>query len=412
MRRNQHIQSCVRWEMAHGFCQLQSDVYYCYLCFDWIIGDQWASHCQSHLDGCMTKRCGSITSCYTLVRPAYCPFCMGEPNLPAPKRLESWTRDRKLWDHIQQHLAECQWPRMCPHPLCDVILKDSPAFQFHLVDNHGLTHPGETVARGSSESNDAASINEPPSSIDTPRKRKKVGGASPLEWMPPQSFPNAVTADAEPPPHRPSKRPKHGTPTVSPAALSLDHGMFEPHTTAETTRSPVFCPASSSRTSDDEFTLDAVFSEADVCHTNGGVAHTVEEEDLDGDSEFNAMFDQYLRSPTSSPSPANSASGLSGTTLAGSEARSSSSLTTVSKRSGEIQETGQGKPCGNKNPPRIRLQVRQPRITLSLKLPRQAEDARPPSTKVHQARKKQRVRKQGPPRGSKNYQRRRNGQRG
>ena len=301
---------------------------------------------------------------------------------------------------------------MCPHPLCDVILKDSPAFQFHLVDDHGLTHPGETVPRGSPESNDEASINEPPSSIDTPRKRKKVGGASPLEWMPPQSFPNAVTADTEPPPRRPSKRPKHSTSTVSPAALSLDDGTFEAHTTAETEKYPVLCPAFSSRTSDDGFTLDAVFSEAHMSHTNGGVAHTVEAEDGDGDSEFNALFGQYLRSPTSSPSPADSASEWSGTTIARSETRSSSSLTNVSKRSEENEGTEQGKLCGQKNPLRIRLQVRRPRITLSLKLPQQAEGARPPSTKVHQARKKQRTMRQRPPRGSKNYPNRRNGQGG
>ncbi|KAJ9493845.1 hypothetical protein H2202_010700 [Exophiala xenobiotica] len=210
---------------------------------------------------------------------------------------------------------------MCPQPLCDVILEDSPVFQFHLADKHVLTRHGETVAKGSPKSDDAASIDGPPSSIGTPRKRKRIGGASPLEWMPPQ-------------------------------------------------------------TSDDEFTLDAAFSDVDASHPNGGVAHTVEAEDLDGDSEFNTLFDQYLRSPTGSPSPFDSASELSGTTLARSDSRSSCILTNVSKRAEENERTEPGPRCDPKRPPRIRLQVRQAKIILSLKLPRQAEGGRPPSRKV------------------------------
>ncbi|KAK5188772.1 hypothetical protein LTR99_008935 [Exophiala xenobiotica] len=143
-----------------------------------------------------------------------------------------------------------------------------------------------------------------------------------------------------------------------------------------------FCQIQLEKTSDDEFTLDAAFSDVDASHPNGGVAHTVEAEDLDGDSEFNTLFDQYLRSPTGSPSPFDSASELSGTTLARSDSRSSCILTNVSKRAEENERTEPGPRCDPKRPPRIRLQVRQAKIILSLKLPRQAEGGRPPSRKV------------------------------
>ena len=46
--------------MAHSLPQLQFDVYYCYPCFDWVIGDQWAFHYYSYLDGFVTKRRGSV----------------------------------------------------------------------------------------------------------------------------------------------------------------------------------------------------------------------------------------------------------------------------------------------------------------------------------------------------------------
>jgi hypothetical protein len=340
--------------MAHRLCQLHSEVHYYYHCFDWVLGNQWNSYCQSHLDILTTKRYGSITSCHTLVRPAYCPFCLARSDFPTPKRLESWTRDRKLWEHIsEQHLTECQRPGQCPHPLCDTTLNDYTAFEFHIENYHGLTHPGETVARRALGSNGKVSIDATGSSTFTARKRKSMGGASPLEWMPPQSIPNAGTAHSEPLLCLPSKRPKQDVPTVSPMVLSLDNGTLGPHTTEESTRSPVACPTSPFRTSDDEFALNVVSPEADASHTDGGLADTVGAETPYGDSEIDSLFDQYLRSPTSSPSPVDSTSELSGTTLAESTTPLSSGATDASWRAEENEATGQGRLCNNRDAPRI-----------------------------------------------------------
>jgi hypothetical protein len=39
--------------------------------------EKWGEHCQTHIDALDSKRCGTITYCYTLVPPAYCPFRLG-----------------------------------------------------------------------------------------------------------------------------------------------------------------------------------------------------------------------------------------------------------------------------------------------------------------------------------------------
>lgn len=91
-----------------------------------------------------SKRCGRITYCRTLVRPAYCPFCLGDASDSASQRLESWCRDHALWLHVDKHFQGCEWPRRCPHPLCDASLSDVLDLRFHFIDEHGLSR---TVAK-------------------------------------------------------------------------------------------------------------------------------------------------------------------------------------------------------------------------------------------------------------------------
>ena len=399
--------------MAHRLGHLQSEVHYCYHCFDWAIGNQWNSHCQSHLNGLTTKRCGTITSCHTLVRPGYCPFCMSDLDLPASKQMESWTRDHKLWTHISEHITECQWPCVCPHPLCDENLKEATAFRFHLVDEHGLsrTQNGEAAAVATLDSQEDAISNDEPLWKEYPnRKRKKVGSASPLEWMPPQSFPDATTAPTERSPRRPSKRPKQDISTVNPAALSLRDGTSDRQTTQDPFDSLMFYPESSFRKWNDGTTLDVLMSESDLSPTIDGVIDNVETESLDDGSGFDTLFNQYLRSPTNSPSPDDTASELSGTTLAVTEHRLSCNGTNASKSPEEDEAPDHDTPSGEENLPRIRLRVRQPRIILSLKLPQQGQGGRRPSNKVHdQADTKHRIGSKRLSRSNEKYQRRRKG---
>jgi hypothetical protein len=125
--------------MAGRLGCLQSDVHYCHHCFTWVVGDEWEPHCRLHLSELDSKRCGTVVYCYTLVRPAYCPFCLGDDSLASPQRMISWTRDHQLWKHVSSHMEQQQWPTPCPHPLCDESLKDSTSLRFHLVDDHAMS---------------------------------------------------------------------------------------------------------------------------------------------------------------------------------------------------------------------------------------------------------------------------------
>ncbi len=91
-----------------------------------------------HLKSITSKRCGSITHCHTLFRPAFCPFCMGDNRLHVSSRWTSWTREAKLWSHLESHLDASRWPLECPHPLCSLQLLDETLFLYHLSDVHSL----------------------------------------------------------------------------------------------------------------------------------------------------------------------------------------------------------------------------------------------------------------------------------
>ena len=139
-QRNQHVQACVRREIASKREWLQTDVHYCHQCFHWVVGPkEWKEHCESHVEELDSKRCGTITYCHTLVRPGYCPFCLGNAAAPAHQRLQSWCRDATLWQHVDSHLDDARWPLKCAHPRCDISLLDGQDLRFHLIDEHGFS---------------------------------------------------------------------------------------------------------------------------------------------------------------------------------------------------------------------------------------------------------------------------------
>ena len=338
---------------------------------------------------------------------------MGDTGLPAPKRLESWTRDRKLWSHIsEQHVAECWLPCVCSYPLCNVILEDAAALQFHLVDEHGLTQRGQTVAAVALDSQDEAIlIDENRSNGYESRKRKGLSKASSLEWMPPPSFPDVSTALAEPSPRRPSKRSRRVNSTVCPAVLSLDYGTSHKQATQDLDHrldSVMLYPAFSLENSDKELTPDVAMPESDLAPTADGVVDSIEAEGSDDSPGFQSLFDLYLRSPTTSPSPADTAKELSGTTLAVSEQRLSSTETGPSKSPEEGEAPCQAALSGSVNFPRIRLRVHQPKITLNLRIPKQNKHGSGSLSKGHhRADEKKEVESKRPSQSKKNHQRRR-----
>jgi hypothetical protein len=96
VQRSTHIHHCRQIELAKTLERTLSELQYCFTCFDWYVEEEWNQHCQIYLESITSKRCASITYCNTLVRPAFCPFCLGGKQLPASTRWSSWTRESKL----------------------------------------------------------------------------------------------------------------------------------------------------------------------------------------------------------------------------------------------------------------------------------------------------------------------------
>jgi hypothetical protein len=171
--------------MASKLGRLQTEIHYCYHCFEWVVGEEWEKHCQSHIQAMKSKKCGTIIYCYTLIRPGYCPCCLGNKGLPASQRLQSWIRDRKLWDHVNNHLERRHWPSPCPHPLCDVLYET--ALKFHFMDDHGFsrTHSGHARYRNLQQSRNQEPSAGPPHEKTNPDcKRKSFGEDNILQWIP------------------------------------------------------------------------------------------------------------------------------------------------------------------------------------------------------------------------------------
>lgn len=189
--------------MANRLGFLLSEIHYCYQCFDWVIGEDWEPHCQAHLDKLTSKRCGIVTYCHTLVHPGCCPFFIGRTSLSASERLQSWTRDHKLWTHVMdEHLDDSQWPLVCPHPLCDTPHDDSTSFQFHLIDVHRFSRSRPTRgtnATSVSPSDENIPLHDDAGGFPPCRKRKSPSSSGALDWIPPQSLKSMAAALEGPP---------------------------------------------------------------------------------------------------------------------------------------------------------------------------------------------------------------------
>lgn len=155
-QRSAHIHICRRNELIYTLKRPKCELKYCSFCFRWLILEEWEKHCQVHLDSINSKCCGTITYCHTLLRPALCPFCLGDkrPEVSATKRWSSWTREAQLRDHLQQHLLEACWPLKCPHPLCNLELDNQLSFVYHLTDVHSLMVNGTQQSKLISGSHD------------------------------------------------------------------------------------------------------------------------------------------------------------------------------------------------------------------------------------------------------------------
>ncbi|KIW11740.1 hypothetical protein PV08_09012 [Exophiala spinifera] len=403
-QRNQHIQNCVRREMASSLGRLTKDIHYCYWCFDWVVGGKWEPHCRAHLDALTTKRCGSVIHYHTMVFAGYCPFCIGDASLPPHERLKPWSRDHKLWIHVQvEHLDGSQWPLKCLHPLCDNTLhKDPGTFQFHLMDVHNFSRSRPaalTKSRPQSTPADEAGFNNNEQNLGPVcRKRSSKDDYGGLAWQPPASA-ESMNEALQNHLRRLPKRRRHSssTTTVCPQVVMLDDdSSCSSNSDSETTSDQSDSSALALLEAGDFYTDlgrgPSPYHYPSKCEQN----HSSEAEKVDDDYIEDTLFDQYLRSPSPSPTlpSGDSVSEWSGATLTG-NARDSSCesippaglerLSAVSATSLDTAPcaTEVGLPAGRTT--RIRLRVGPPKITLRVKIP---EDHR--RTKVAERKRKRR----------------------
>jgi hypothetical protein len=128
--------------------------------------------------------------------------------------MESWSRDHKLWTHINDHLQGCCWPLICPHPSCDTSLQDEASFQSHLIDGHRFsrTRPGHGDVSEEPCSGESF-LGSANTREDSTRKRKPTDDKYTLIWKPPVSPGTA----------NPLKKARTTSPTVCPSLVfSLD----------------------------------------------------------------------------------------------------------------------------------------------------------------------------------------------
>lgn len=170
--RNSHIHRCLRIEQANQNQRIRSQIHYCYHCFSWVDREDWSDHCQFHLFSIRSKRCDSIIHKHTLIRPGYCPFCLGDDGLSAALRYDPWERDRELWDHVMQHINTSLWPRRCPHPLCAASFENLTSFRYHLHDDHSLCVKISDLEK-KSDLEDSAELGRTSIVQNTARNRKR-----------------------------------------------------------------------------------------------------------------------------------------------------------------------------------------------------------------------------------------------
>ena len=243
------------------------------------------------------------------MRPGYYPFCLNDEVLHASQRLESWTRDHKLWVHVNEnHLRGRQWPATCPHPLCDASFENDAMLQFHFVDDHGFsrTRPGSIGRRRLLQQRQQhSSPNSPLVGREPDRKRKSLDEKGLLQWMPPMCFPAVAVPTESPSPVRPFKRARAVDLTLcaSPPPEIADPIGDQPHVVRS--QAPI---GSLTR-----FAMDGCLGHAGVSvapHKQSGAEWRLDaagSSDImttDASSTGDSLFPQYLRSPSSSCSPA------------------------------------------------------------------------------------------------------------
>ncbi len=136
--RSNHVQNCRLQERCKTIGCKDTQLKYCYECFDFFTVAEWEDHCKNHLQREISRRCEIITYCHTLVRPGYCPFCLGCDRLPPSRRMSVWKRSNELRAHVNEDIKRMRDNYVCSHPMCNVKFDSEMHLRYHLSDIHGM----------------------------------------------------------------------------------------------------------------------------------------------------------------------------------------------------------------------------------------------------------------------------------
>lgn len=374
-QRSTHIHNCRRQQLACTLERLQSELKYCFACFDWFVEEEWVQHCQTHLESISSKRCGSITHCHTLFHPAFCPFCMGDNRLPASSRWCSWTREAKLWSHLESHLEASRWPLKCPHPLCSLHLHNETSFLYHLSDVHSLRmspHMNKCRQQGR---NSEPFIDRTP---DTASQKRKRLDSDEQELRPRKRNKSALRIDgsSEPSPRQSlDRKAPDGIQTVSPHMLSKVSLTDMPadenrQDLPELTHSGPTSPPDS----DDLSLMDDCCPGETILHKElhdelewlRDVPETVSDEYKPPLPREDALFSQYLRSR----SPCSSTKGIGDNNNDGGIHSHTATLSDVCLSTEENPHPADSIDHNTVQPKSVPIKAKQARITLRLRQPK------------------------------------------
>ena len=113
---------------------------FCYLCAEWITcSREWDQHYTTHLEH-VSIYCGIFTFRTSLVRPGFCPFCLGDSDLPVTDRFHQWLVKAALRDHLDKHFKQLLIDPIigCPHPRCALPMPDNHTLMQHFISYHGI----------------------------------------------------------------------------------------------------------------------------------------------------------------------------------------------------------------------------------------------------------------------------------
>lgn len=110
---------------------------FCFRCHVWVYGTKvWTEHLETHLVAPPMK-CNMLIHRGHVVRPATCPFCLGDGALPVRKRLFQYINTTQFKRHVIGHIR-LPHPSYCGHPSCTSLV--SPTSMDDIISHFGDRH--------------------------------------------------------------------------------------------------------------------------------------------------------------------------------------------------------------------------------------------------------------------------------